>query len=256
MSFLTLLKEKINNDGMTISLKKIAIYPIKKLKRFSMHWLAINKLSNEKKFEWIYSSNYWGSSESGSGVGSSLEYTQNLRSHLGPLFDEYNVKEILDAPCGDFNWMKEFLHDYKRRSSIKYIGGDIVGVLIDENVSKYQAEDVSFVKIDITQDKLPTVDLMICRDCLFHLSYADINLFLKNFLDSGIKYLLTTTHLHDIENKDIKTGDFRHLNLFLNPFFLSNKPLAKIDDWIPPDYRRQMCLWSRDQIAESLKKWK
>jgi hypothetical protein len=95
---------------------------------------------------------------------------------------------------------------------------------------------------------------MICRDCLFHLSYADARRVLENFLASGIPYLLTTTHRNDgaLVNRDIETGDFRMIDLFEAPFCLPKTPLARIDDWLTPDPEREMCLWSRDQVAHGL----
>jgi hypothetical protein len=38
---------------------------------------------------------------------------------------------------------------------IKYLGGDIVTEIIDENNKKYKSDIINFQKIDITADKLP-----------------------------------------------------------------------------------------------------
>jgi hypothetical protein len=65
------------------------------------------------------------------------------------------------------------------------------------------------------------------RDCLFHLSYEDINKFLKNIRNVNYKYLLTTTHIDTIENNfknmDIISGDARFINLFAKPFNFNNQ---------------------------------
>lgn len=108
-------------------------------------------------------------------------------------------------------------HVLKKHNEIDYIGGDIVNALILENNKKYASKHISFITLDITQDLLPDADLIIVRDCLFHLSYADISLFLKNLSKSKIKYILTTGHI-EVKNTDIVTGDFRKINLFTAPF--------------------------------------
>ena len=44
-----------------------------------------------------------------SGPGSTIEYTKNLRFHLPIIIDKFNVKTLLDAPCGDLVWMSTIL---------------------------------------------------------------------------------------------------------------------------------------------------
>ena len=97
---------------------------------------------------------------------------------------------------------------------------------------------------------------MICRDCLFHLSYKDIESVLENFIAAEIKYLLTTTFTHNRSNRDIITGDFRRLNLFKKPFSFDKKPLERIDDYIHPFPKREICLWNRSQVILALAKLK
>ena len=84
------------------------------------------------------------------------------------------------------------------------------------------------------------------RDCLFHLSYEDINRFLTNLSNTNYKYLLTTTHTveKDFKNSNINTGDFRLINLFGPPFsFDPTKVKSRVDDF-PVGYsiERQMIL--------------
>ena len=127
---------------------------------------------------------------------------------------------MLDAPCGDFNWMQHVT----KNTSIKYIGGDIVKPLIKYNQSEYGDKDTTFIHLDLTKNTLPKVDLLFCRDCLFHLSYKDILLILNNFLGSSIPYLMTTSsaapHGPRIENSDIATSDWRLIDFFTEPFCL------------------------------------
>ena len=175
----------------------------------------------EDRFTKIYSSNHWNSSESRSGEGSTLENTQNIRAKLPRILDRYKIKKMLDAPCGDFNWMQHVIQN----TSIKYIGGDIVKPLIKCNQSEYGDKDTSFIHLDLTKNTLPKVDLLFCRDCLFHLSYKDILLVLNNFLGSSITYLMTTSSAAPqgprIKNSDIATSDWRLIDFFTEPFCLS-----------------------------------
>jgi hypothetical protein len=204
----------------------------------------------EDRFHAIYESNLWLTTESVSGPGSTLRYTENLRKELPKLITEFSIRQIFDAACGDFYWMKHLLPTI----DVGYVGADIVRSLVESNNAKYQNDKVSFVHIDLIKDAFPKSDLMICRDCLFHLSFEDIKSVLKNFVDSGIPYLLTSTHKNNngFLNTDIRTGSFRLIDLFAAPYNFSQEPLARIDDWIPPWPERQICLWSREQVCEAL----
>lgn len=68
---------------------------------------------------------------------------------------------MLDAPCGDFNWMKEVHKDIEL-----YNGIDIVEDIIGKNKKKYSTKIVQFYQSDITRDPLPTSDLILYRDCV------------------------------------------------------------------------------------------
>jgi hypothetical protein len=73
------------------------------------------------------------------------------------------------------------------------------------------------------------VDLILCRDCLVHLSLADIDAALKNIARSGSTYLAATTFPGRGVNPDIKTGGWRPLDLQAHPFYFP-EPLAIINE--------------------------
>lgn len=251
-SIFSKLKESLLNEGLVATAIKIILYPInrRKNKRFQSEVLSLK--SNEDRFTWIYKNNYWSSSESLSGTGSTLKYTENLRKELPNLFSKYSIQKVFDAPCGDFNWMSHLLPSVK----LEYIGGDIVKPLIENLNSKHKSNNISFVHFDLIKEIPPEVDLMICRDCLFHLSFQDIKSVLENFIKSKSTYLLTTTHKNtgsSFTNRDISTGEFRCIDLFSKPYSFPADPLYVIEDWIAPDPERQMCLWSREQILLALR---
>lgn len=191
----------------------------------SNYTMLDNASNKEDVFEKIYDSNFWGSDESKSGPGSQIESTESVRESLPKLFEKYNIKSVLDAPCGDYNWMKTV-----EKNGIKYIGGDIVPKIVRANNKNYKDENTSFKVIDITSDEIPQVDLIICRDCLQHLSQKNAKKALKNFKESGSKYLLVTNYPWTLENYDIKNGDFCPLNLCETPFGLPLNPTEKIKE--------------------------
>jgi SAM-dependent methyltransferase len=169
--------------------------------------------SRQSKFIKIFYNKGFGGQESVSGPGSELLQTQVIRREISTLVNKLGSKVILDAPCGDFHWMKEIKLDVER-----YIGVDIVPDLIERNNQKYANASTKFLVRDIVEDRLPKSDIIICRDCLVHLSFRDIFRTLKNFRSSNSKYLLTTTFTNLHENKDILTGLWRPLNLEVSPF--------------------------------------
>lgn len=180
-------------------------------------------------FENIFKNNAWGSEESVSGPGSTLEQTQVIRKVLPKLIRNLKVQSILDIPCGDFNWMKEV-----DLNSVNYIGADIVDEIIERNKMIYAAPNKTFINYNLKTDKLPKVDLVIIRDCLVHFSYEDIFLAIENVIKSGSKYLLTTSFTNRYENNDIRTGDWRPINLQVSPFNFI-KPLLIINEQCTED---------------------
>jgi 2-polyprenyl-3-methyl-5-hydroxy-6-metoxy-1,4-benzoquinol methylase len=179
-------------------------------------------MTNLKKvFTEIYESNSWTSSESRSGLGSELLSTETIRKELPEVFKKFNIKSVLDIPCGDFNWMNNV--DLKE---VHYIGADIVENMIEDNKNNFK--DYEFKVLDITEDDLPEVDLIFARDILGHFDYENIEKTIKNIIRSGSKYLLTTSFTKWEYNINIKNGDWRPINLMLKPFLF--KPIYLINE--------------------------
>ncbi len=177
--------------------------------------------NTESTFRRIFNENTWGSNESVSGVGSTLDQTNLLIEALPGVLRKLGVRELLDAPCGDFNWMR-----HVDLSSFKYTGADIVDELISAN-SVFERPGVSFRKLNVICDTIPRADAIICRDCLVHFSFKDVFMTLANLASSGSNYLLTTTFPGFSHNRDIETGDWRALDLQALPFCLP-KPILLI----------------------------
>ncbi|HMT28135.1 MAG TPA: class I SAM-dependent methyltransferase [Bacteroidia bacterium] len=205
-----------------------------------------NSVSVKNIFENYYKDNRWGSSESVSGPGSEEKYTEILIPQINKLFNDFNIRSVLDIPCGDFNWMKNV--DLQNKS---YIGADIVEEMITLNISKYKRETLNFKVLDLINDDLPEVDLIICRDCLVHFSYENIQKAFHQIKKSGSKYLLTTTFPQFPGNYNIPTGKWRPLNLEKSPFKFS-KPIFAIDEKkvndVPNFYTKILALWEIDKL--------
>jgi SAM-dependent methyltransferase len=165
----------------------------------------------EKVFSDIYRNNSWADPESVSGRGSTLAHTGIIRRVLPVLLNELGAKSILDAPCGDFNWMQ-----HVDLGAIEYLGADVVPELIAQNRLRYAGRE--FVVLDITKDELPMADVILCRDCFIHLSLRHTRAAIESFKRSGSTYLLATTHTGVRENTDMESGGGRYLNLQLAPF--------------------------------------
>lgn len=188
--------------------------------------LQLYRMGNlQKRFSLIYRENIFGGQQSRSGEGSNMVQTAEIRRVLPELMQELQIGTFLDAPCGDWFWMREMELGVKR-----YIGADIVEELVQDNQKKFGDEKHSFICRNLASDDLPYADLIFCRDCLVHLNYADVMKVLANFKRSGSKYLLTTTFVDRQENKDLVGRDiWRTLNLQAAPFNFP-QPLRLINE--------------------------
>lgn len=166
-------------------------------------------------FSEYFSSNKWGDDESASGKGSNLASTEGLRTMLPEILRDLGARSMLDVPCGDFHWMS-----HVDLAGVSYVGGDIVPALIESNRARHPRDGVTFEVIDLISGDLPQADLILCRDCLVHLSNAHVLAALANIRRSGATWLLTTTFPESGTNADIATGQWRALDLTRPPFSL------------------------------------
>lgn len=183
----------------------------KYLARYSVNLLQYPFMEPKTVFNDIYNKNIWDNRETVSGDSSTKAQTRSIRRALPLLIKKYKIKSVLDIPCGDFNWMQN------TDLGVSYTGADIVDSLIKIN-SKLYPEAGEFLQLDICNDFLPNVDLIFCRDCLVHLSFAKIFDAIANIKKSGAKYLLITTFPGRAKNRNIITGAWRALNFEKTPF--------------------------------------
>jgi SAM-dependent methyltransferase len=206
--------------------------------------------NREDIFTNIYNTHHWASRVSLSGAGSDLEETVVIRTELPRLIKSLGIKTMLDSPCGDFNWMKEL------DLPVQYTGMDVVHDMISLNNHLYGSEKVQFIFGDIVTDEIPKVDLILCRDCLAHLPFADIKAVIRRFKESGSTYLMATTFTECRSNQDGAVGGYRPINLQIGPFDLP-APKSFIDeqtqaDWVKsgPD-KKKLGVWNLQQLELS-----
>ncbi|HMJ18932.1 MAG TPA: class I SAM-dependent methyltransferase, partial [Gemmatimonadaceae bacterium] len=193
-------------------------------RKFAERAGELAKLGLQERFERIYSTNLWSDPETRSGVGSSLDSTAVVRAELPKALRELDARVLLDVPCGDFTWMKRV-----DLSGIEYIGGDIVPSIIEENQRLHTTESRSFIHLDLTRDELPDADVLLCRDCLVHLSYANIRAVFANISRSNIRYVLMTSFPGRGGNYDVVDGDWRTLDFQAPPFSLPEPRLTIVE---------------------------
>jgi len=249
--FLNKVSSKFKNKSLS-QILFLLIYFLKNFRTIYIYHKALRQQSIQDRFVSIYKNNLWRSKESVSGTGSEIAYTQNLRNWLRIAINKYSFNKICDAPCGDFNWMRLVMEN----QNIEYFGYDIVPELIQRNNNLFSNDRIKFVHCNICVDKIEDCDLLIVRDILFHLSFSDINLFLKNISSVRYKFMLTTSHItaSTFLNFDIKSGDFRKLNIFSYPFSFKRENIVESINDFPLEYEfpREMVLISKIDVPTSL----
>ena len=199
------------------------------------------RMGQQERFDYIHRENRWGNRESVSGCGSTLEATERIRAALPGLLAEFEIRSMLDIPCGDFHWMQMLDLD------VDYIGADIVRELIEQNQENCTSERCRFVHLNLIEDTLPHVDAVFCRECLVHFCHAEVKLAVANIARSGSEYLITSTYTDLAENVNIETGDWRPIDFTKAPFNWP-EPLQLVNDASspeapPPDKNKSIGVW-------------
>lgn len=200
------------------------------------------------RFATIYRTGVWQCGDSAapsSGLGSTLEVTEPLRQALPALVRELDVRTLLDIGCGDFTWMREV------ELGCDYVGIDIVESVIEANRSAFGGPTRRFARIDAVEGLGDLrADLVLCREVLFHLSFADAKSLLRNALATGCSYLLLTSDALTEFNSDIESGDFRVINLRRRPFSFP-APERRVEDSRLVS-GRYLGLWPARALADAL----
>ena len=132
------------------------------------------------------------------GPGSTLAFTEELRDWLPRLINDQRVQTLVDAGCGDRNWIKTV-----------DLGCD------------YQGFDLHHDEVlDISKEQLPQCDLILCRHVLIHMEVPMIQRCLALFAKSS-PLLLATNFPKEWDHTT--TGlENRKINLTQAPFNLES----------------------------------
>jgi len=184
--------------------------------------------SLRKKFARVFENNGFHGDQSLSGRGSDLDQTITIQAQIPNLLSKFQVKQILDIPCGDQNWIKRVNFE-----GIEYIGADIVPAIIEKNNLHFACENKKFIVLDLSHSVPPKTDLILCRDLLVHLNTKSIKRCILNIKKSGSTYLLATTFTDNRTYKNLPLINrgigWRPINLELAPFFFP-KPIFVINE--------------------------
>jgi hypothetical protein len=213
----------------------------------------------QQAFIRIYETNYWGGAL-GSGTGSELGFSVPVRCYLSQLIVAYNIKTILDAPCGDLWWMSHFLEEHPQ---VNYIGVDIVPALVRHHKSVYQGKsnwefhlgDLTdtqlFSKIKNSSPLWKDNVLILTRHAIEHNTVPDQVTIFRNLHNSGAAYLLTTNHPETCSQPTTtESGGFSRTNFMLAPVklpkpveYLHESEVAYMGLW-----RLPLVGWKPDQV--------
>lgn len=175
------------------------------------------------------------------GQASRLSNTVHLRKELGAWLQQYRIKRLIDAGCGDATWMQAM--DLSELEWV--IGYDIVPELVNANQALYgHKKGHLFGVADLTRTLLSPADAILCRRVLETLPLQDATHALDNLKASGAIYLLATHH-PDAANTDFYEMGFRPLDLCAPPFKLG-QPLMMMRDYrddAPDSLQSYLALW-------------
>jgi SAM-dependent methyltransferase len=168
-------------------------------------------------FSEIYRHNRWNGVESRSGPGSGRAPTAYVAAALEDLVVRLQVESVLDVACGDGFWMPELPG---------YLGIDVA----EEAVELARQNHPTRVYEVASAAELGPVpfDLVIVRDAIQHLSFADGLALLEGIQRTGSTWLLASTYVGG-ENIDIVTGECYSPDLEQAPFELG-PPLELVPD--------------------------
>jgi hypothetical protein len=141
-------------------------------------------------------------------------YSTSSKSPLPCLLElrkKLSFSSVIDAGCGTSHLL------FQEDLPFGYVGIDIVESIIKKNKTTH--DKYSFLLLDITKEKIPSSDLILCQNCLEYLSFFDAYNALNSFKESGASYLLTSTYSDQKINKETSTGVYRKLNLRAYPFY-------------------------------------
>lgn len=164
--------------------------------------------------------------ETANGPGSTMCATEVTRQLLTEVLQS-NITSMLDAPCGDWNWMQ-----HVNLGGITYTGWDVDEEIL--RLARSRAHDhQTFQQRNLLTAEIPKVDLILCRDFLIHLPNEYAKRVLDKFTRSGSLFLVAT-NFPKCDNNGPAVNDSpgyycRPINLEAPPFNLSGKLYSRAE---------------------------
>lgn len=193
------------------------------------------------RFRAIYRDNLWKDGESRSGPGSRRDSAcvRDTLDALGIARRITGFRSLADLPCGDCNWIGDYLRCHP---GIDYVGYDIVPELVAANRARLPWR---FEVLDVIRTSPARADLILSKDLFNHLTNAEVRSALANMVASGSAWLLASNNFgarpRDLPRLDI-TATTRALDLTAPPF-----------DLPAPRWRTHyLALWSLPEIGVAL----
>lgn len=165
-------------------------------------------LSDEEMYERMRKGWRAGNPETICGNGSLRSHSMLSRAALPQWCEKYGLQTICDAGAGDLHYIRGV--DWK----VDYRAFDLIP----------RSDDVS--KIDITTERLPECDAILCRMVLNHLDETRILMALKLFRESAPCLIATQFNGEDLPQR---SPQFTRLDLRKAPYGLGD-PLESVQD--------------------------
>lgn len=149
----------------------------------------------------------------GKSAANAVKNAEVLISEIPGIIKKFNIKSFTDIGCGSFFWMDRV--DFSGLG-VEYTGYDIVPEMIERNKKRYP--DVIFEQLDISKGIPKKADMIFLRSVLIHLTIEQCLNVISNIKKSGSKYLMISTAINCIKNKDTKCLMRVKRNMQLSPF--------------------------------------
>lgn len=125
--------------------------------------------------------------------------------------------------------------------SINYIGYDVSTTIVDHTNSKYGSDNVSF-RLSKVNQTYEAADLVVCKDVLQHLPFADIWHILNQRNKFKISVFVNDVD-ENVKNVDIRAGSYRSLDITKPPFNVKCDRIEYLhDSQAPVGGRKTTCV--------------
>lgn len=199
-----------------------------------------NKNMKDKflNFNAVYKNKRWTDAGGGSGPGSTIENTKNIRNFLTLFIEKHKIKSIIDVSVGGMHWWPLVLNKFP---DVKFTGYDVSSFIIEKNKKKFeQNKNWKFDTFDASETVYDYSDLIICRHTFQHLSLENSLNILKNMKLSNSKFIALTSHSKTTKNPTKNNHNklledtpgcfsFRAMNMKIYPFNMYNE-FDSVDD--------------------------